>query len=134
MIKEKTIKYGVCEDSLIFSKMDQAIKYKLFELSNNGYTEGDVISIYSNEVKKSKASDYLPNIVSLMKHKANSHTWLNGKKAINNELQELIQNVVDDWANRYSLHPDIFIEKEVTKLRIELKKCGKWEYSKNQED
>lgn len=117
----KELHYSTNEESFNYDDIHDAAEDALYDLK-----VGDTATIWVGEKEDNKASDFVRDITEDMGERAYddigevSDMWPDSTVLQNEELQQAVDKLVDEWANKYNLHPTFFKITNVKKLTLEL--------------
>ena len=117
----KELHYSTDEEVFNYEDINDAAEDALFEAEVGG-----TATIYVGEREDNKASDFVRDIVEDMGERAYddigelSIDWLDSTVGQNRELQAAVEKLVDDWADKYKLHPTFFKVTNIKEITLEL--------------
>ena len=120
----KDIYYSSDEETFNYESIDEAI-CDVFE-SENSFSVGDIITVYSGEPVKRAASYFVRDIHEDMNERAYDEAGEWGEdypecnKEQRDELQKMVNAAVDEWADKHNLQPKFYGIKNQKEIKAKL--------------
>ena len=107
---------------------DQSIDDAICQIieSDEALNVGDIITVYSGEAVKKKASDYISSTVEDMEQNAYddmgeyANEWPDLTKDEADELTAIISAAVDEWADKYELQPKFYGIRNQKEIKVKI--------------
>ena len=130
----ENIYYSTNEETFNFDSIDEAF-CDVFE-SEDSFNVGDVVTVYSGEAIKNKASDYLSgNLLEDMQERAYDEAGEFAEDYLieagiveQNELLKELSDAVDKWADKYGFQPKFYGIRNIKEINARILNIETGEY------
>lgn len=129
-MEDKLIFYSYNEENYDYSDAEECVEM-FIDNANEDFKVGDIITIYEGEADKTKAGDWV-SAVGLVDKMTDGHYEDCGegdwhykiKKEHIANLQEILEQAINIWADKYDIHPSYHKVKNVKKLEFKITQVG----------